>query len=120
MGTNCALLLADLFLYSYEAEFVHSLLKAVKKYFAQQFNFTYRYIDDVLALKTTNLKNIWNFSIHVSLKERKQRRLQPPPHIWIALYIDNGKLTTSLYDKQDDFNNCGMTAPEVRARIVVT
>ena len=32
MGTNCALLLADLFLYSYEAEFVQSLLQAGKKY----------------------------------------------------------------------------------------
>jgi hypothetical protein len=27
MGTNCALLLADLFLYSFEAEFVHRLLQ---------------------------------------------------------------------------------------------
>ena len=32
MGTNCAPLLADLFLYSYEAEFVRSLLKAGKKH----------------------------------------------------------------------------------------
>ena len=32
MGTNCAPLLADLFLYSYEAEFVQSLLQAGKKY----------------------------------------------------------------------------------------
>ena len=51
MGTNCAPLLADLFLYSYEAEFVQSLLQAGKKHLAQQFNFTYRYIDDVLSLK---------------------------------------------------------------------
>ena len=50
MGTNCAPLLADLFLYSYEAEFVESLLQAGKKHLAQQFNFTYRYIDDVLSL----------------------------------------------------------------------
>ena len=41
MGTNCPLLLADLFLYSYEAEFVQSLLKAGKNHLAQQFNFTY-------------------------------------------------------------------------------
>ena len=41
MGTNCALLLADLFLCSYEAEFVQSLLKSGKKHLAQQFNFTY-------------------------------------------------------------------------------
>ena len=31
MGTNCAPLLADLFLYSYEAEFVQCLLQAGKK-----------------------------------------------------------------------------------------
>ena len=34
MGTNCVPLLADLFLYSYEAEFVQSLLKAGKKHIA--------------------------------------------------------------------------------------
>ena len=37
MGTNCAPLLAELFLYSYEAEFVQSLLKAGKEHLAQQF-----------------------------------------------------------------------------------
>ena len=35
MGTNYALLLADLFLYLYEAEFVKSLLQAGKKHLAQ-------------------------------------------------------------------------------------
>ena len=69
IGTNCALLLADLFLCSYEAEFVQSLLKVGKKHLAQHFNFTYRYIDDVLSLKNThNLQSIWNSSIHVNLK----------------------------------------------------
>ena len=31
MGTNCALLLADIFLYSYEAEFIQSLLSTGRK-----------------------------------------------------------------------------------------
>ena len=31
MGTNCALLLADLFLYCYENEFVDKLIKEGKK-----------------------------------------------------------------------------------------
>ena len=63
-----ASLLADLFLYSYEAKFVQSLPIPGKKHLAQQFNFTYRYIDDVLSLKTQNLLSIWNSSIHVNLK----------------------------------------------------
>ena len=36
-----------------EAEFVQSLIKAGKKRYAQQFNFTYRYIDDVLSLNNS-------------------------------------------------------------------
>ena len=31
MGTNCAPLLADIFLYSYDAEFIQSLLSTGKK-----------------------------------------------------------------------------------------
>ena len=46
MGKNCAPLLVDIFLYSYEAEFIHSLLSTGKKQLASRFNFTYRYIDD--------------------------------------------------------------------------
>ena len=48
MGTNCAPLLAELFLYSYEADFIQGLLKKNEKKLA--FNFTFRYIDDVLSL----------------------------------------------------------------------
>jgi hypothetical protein len=47
IGTNCAPLLADLFLYSYEADFIQRLLKKNEKKLARSFNFTFRYIDDV-------------------------------------------------------------------------
>jgi hypothetical protein len=45
MGTNCAPFLADLFLYSYESEFLQKLVKDKKIHEARAFNFTYRYID---------------------------------------------------------------------------
>jgi hypothetical protein len=48
MGTNCAPLLADFFLYSYKADFIQGLLKKNEKKLARSFNFTFRYIDDVL------------------------------------------------------------------------
>ena len=67
MGTNCAPLLADLFLYSYEAEFVQSLLQAGKRHLAQQFNFTYHYenMPIQIYLKIYHQKNE-NFQIKIS------------------------------------------------------
>jgi hypothetical protein len=53
MGTNCATLLADLFLYSYEADFIQELLQKHEKSLARSFNFTFRYIYDVLSLKNS-------------------------------------------------------------------
>ena len=50
MGTNGAPLLANTFLYSYEAEFIQSLLSTGGKQLASRFNFTYRHIDDVLSI----------------------------------------------------------------------
>ena len=41
MGTNCAPLLADLFLYSYEADFIQGLLMKNEKKLARSFNFTF-------------------------------------------------------------------------------
>jgi hypothetical protein len=52
MGTNCALP-ADLFLYSYEANFIQGLFKKNEKKLARSFNFTFRYIDDVLSLNNS-------------------------------------------------------------------
>ena len=53
MGTNCAPLLADLFLYPYESEFLQKLVKDKKIHEARAFNFTYRYIDDVLSINNS-------------------------------------------------------------------
>ena len=53
LGTKCAPLLADLFHYSYEADFIQGLLKKNEKKLARSFNFTFRYIDDVLLLSNS-------------------------------------------------------------------
>jgi hypothetical protein len=49
MGINCAPLLADLFFYSCEADFIQGLLTKNEKNLARSFNFTFRYVDDVLS-----------------------------------------------------------------------
>jgi hypothetical protein len=53
MGTNCAPLLADLFLYPHELDLVQWLLKKSERKLA--LNFTFRYIDDVLSLNNSRL-----------------------------------------------------------------
>ena len=106
MGTNCVPLLAGLFLYSYEAEFVQRLLKAEKKHLAQQSNFTYRYIDDVLSLKNTKFAEYLEFMYprELEIKETTETATSSSSYLDSYLYVDNAKLTTRLYDKRDDFN----------------
>ena len=57
MGTSCAPLLADLFLYSHEVDFTQGLLKKNEKKLARSLNFTFRYIDDVLSLNNSVDRN---------------------------------------------------------------
>ena len=49
MGTNCAPLLADLFLYSYENEFLDKLIKEGKRKLARRFNLSCHCIDDLIS-----------------------------------------------------------------------
>ena len=53
MGTNCAPLLADLFLYSYEAEFLDGFIRKGNRKIAQSFNLTFRYIDDLISFNNS-------------------------------------------------------------------
>ena len=85
-------------------EFVQSLLKAGKKHLAQQFNFTYRYTDDVLSLKNAKFAEYLEF-IYLRVLEIKETTETAASSKYLDyLYIDNGKLTTRLYGKQNDFN----------------
>ena len=54
MGTNCALLVADLFLFCYERDFMKSLSRENQADIIEAFNSTSRYLDDLL-----NIDNIY-------------------------------------------------------------
>jgi hypothetical protein len=53
MRTNSTPLLPDLFFYSYDVDFIQGLHKKNEKKLARSFNFTFRYIDDVLSLNNS-------------------------------------------------------------------
>ena len=56
MRTNCAPLLADLFLYSYENEFLDKLIEEGKRKLARRFNLSYRYIYDLISFNNKRFK----------------------------------------------------------------
>ena len=60
MGTNCALLLDDLFLYSYENEFLDNMIRSDHKRLARSFNLCYRYINDLIFFSIT--RSFWIIS----------------------------------------------------------
>ena len=106
IGTNCAPLLADLFLYSYEAYFIQGLLKKNEKKLARSFNFTFRYIDDVLSLDNYRFGDFVDriYPIELEIKDTTDTD-RSASYLDLHLEIDSeGRLRTKLYDKRDDFN----------------
>ena len=106
MGTNCAPLLGDIFLYSYEAEFIQSLLLTGRKRLASQFKFTYKYIDDVLSINNPDFENYLG-QMYPSELEIKDTTESNTSDSYLDLLQSNGRdgqLHISLYDKRDDFN----------------
>ena len=71
METNCAPLLADLFLYWYGADCMQGLLKKEEKKLARSFNFTFRFIDDVLSLNNYRFGDFVNriYPIELEIKD---------------------------------------------------
>ena len=103
METNCAPLLDDLFLYSYENEFLDKLIKEGKRKLARKFNLSYRYINDLISFNNTRFKE---FLSHIY--PRKLIISETTESISIASYLDllfiqdkSNNITTKLYDKRD-------------------
>ena len=105
MGTNCAPLLTDLFLYSYEVDFIQGLRNKSEKKVARSFNFTSRYIlvDDVLSL---NISRFGDFAdrIYPIVLDKKDTTDTDMSTLYLDLQLtldSEGRLRTKLYDKRD-------------------
>ena len=58
MGTNCAPLVADMFLFCYERDFMKSLTKEKRYDLIDAFNSTIRYLDDPLNIDTIHFEHM--------------------------------------------------------------
>ena len=102
MGTNCAPLLADLFLYSYESEFLQKLVKDKKIHEARAFNFTYRYIDDVLSINNSRFAEFLP--------------LIYPPELEVKETTDTAS-SASFWDLYLEFDDSGQLSPRFLCRL---
>ena len=104
-GTKCSPFLVDIFLYSYEAEFIQSLLSTGKKQLASRFNLTYRYIDDVMSINNPEFENDLGQMYPAELEiEDTTKSITSASYLYLLLSIGrDGQLHTSIYDKRDDF-----------------
>ena len=75
VGKNCDPLIADLYLYSYEAHFMQRLLTKYEKKVARSFNFTFRSIDDVLSLNNSRFGDFVDriYPIGLEIKDTTDR-----------------------------------------------
>jgi hypothetical protein len=122
MGTNRVPLLADLYLYSYEADFIQGLLRKNEKKLARSFNFMFRYIDDVLSLHNSRFGYFVDhiYSIELEIKDTTDT-YRSASYIDLHLEIDSeGQLRTKLYDKRDDFNLPIVNFPFICSNIPAT
>ena len=104
MDTKCAILLVDLFLYSYKANFILGLLK--KKKLARSFHFTFRYIEDVLSLNNSKFGDFVDRIYPIEL-EINDTTYTDRSALYLDLHLEidsQERLRTKLYDKGDDFN----------------
>ena len=105
MGTNCAPLVADLFLFCYERDFMMSLSDDKQADIIDAFNTTSRYLDDILNINNvyfdTMVMQIYLTELQLSKANTSDTKAA---FLDLHLSISNDIVSTKIYDKRDDYD----------------
>ena len=105
MGTNCAPLVADLFLFCYERDFMLSLSDNNQADIIEAFNSTSRYLDDLLNIDNPYFEQMVGQIYPTELKlNRANSSDTEAPFLDLNLSVTNGIVSSKIYDKRDDLN----------------
>ena len=105
MGTNCAPLVADLFLFCYERDFIMSLSDDKQADVIDAFNTTSRYLDDILNINNFYFDNMVSQIYASELQLNKGNTSDTKAAVLdLHLSIYNDIVSTKIYDKRDDFD----------------
>ena len=101
MGTNCVPLVADLFLFCYERDFMMSLSDDKQADVIDAFNTTSRYLDDILNINDNMVSQIYPSELQLSKANTSDTEAA---FLDLHLSISNDIVSTKIYDKRDDFD----------------
>ena len=105
MGTNCAPLVDDLFLFCYERDFMKSLTKEKRYDLIDAFNSTSRYLDDLLNIDNIHFEHMVHRIYPAELQLNKANASDTEAaFLDLNLSIHNDIVSTKIYDKRGDFN----------------
>ena len=105
MGSNCASLVADLFLFCYERDFMKSLSDVKQAEIIEAFKSTSRYLDDLLNIDNHYFEGMVNRIYPPELQLNKANISDTEaPFLDLHLSISNGFVSSKIYDKRDDFD----------------
>ena len=105
MGTNCAPLVADLFQFCYERDFMKPLSPENQADIIEAFNSTSRYLDDLLNSDNIYFEQMVNriypaeLQLNIAIFSDTEA-----PFLNLNLSISNSTISTKIYDKRDDFD----------------
>ena len=117
MGTDCAPLVPNLFLFYYEYKYMRNLIK-MNLMLAKKFSNTMRYIDDLLTLNNTSFHSAIDdiYPDELKLKKTSESSMSLS-YLDIKIAIINGKYSTAVYDKRDDFKFKIVNFPHLSSNI---
>ena len=105
MGAGCAPLVADLFLFCYERDFVMSLSDDRRADVIDAFNTTSRYLDNILGINGVYFDNMISQIYPSELQLGKANTSDTEAAFSdLHLSISNDIVSTKIYDKCDDFD----------------
>ena len=112
MGTNCAPLVVDLFLFCYERGFMESLSRENQADIIEAFNSTSRYLDDLLNVDNIYFDQMVDRIYPTELQLNKASSSDTEASFLdLNLCISNGTVSTKIYDKRDDFDFDSVSFP---------
>ena len=105
IGTTCAPLVADLFMFCYERDFMLSLSDNDQADIIEAFNSTSRYLDDLLNKDNPYFEQMVGQIYPTELQLNKANSSDTEaPFLDLNLSITNGIVSSKIYDKRDDLN----------------